>query len=63
MRFIFALCIGVAAGYFIGWNDAKINKKHIVERLVDRAGGVTRDQLKNNADSVMNVTSDPATKH
>ncbi len=62
MRFIFALAIGLGAGYFIGWNDAKINKKHIVERFVDRAGGVARDKLKNDADSLASATSDPATK-
>ena len=63
MRFIFALAIGLGAGYFAGWNDAKVNKKHIVQRLVERAGGTTRDKLKNDADSLANATADPATKH
>jgi hypothetical protein len=63
MRFIFALVIGVGAGYFIGWNDAKTHDKHIVERLVQRAGGATRDRLKTDVDSTMNATQDGATKH
>lgn len=62
MRFIVALILGLSAGYFIGWNDARKNTKHIVERLVDRAGGNTRSMINNNADSLLKETSDPNNK-
>lgn len=62
MRFIFALLLGGAAGYFAGWQDGKTHDKNIVERLVARAGGSTRDKLNTNADSMLNATSDPANK-
>ena len=53
MRFILALVIGISAGYFIGWKDAKKNDKTIIERLVDRAGGATRGKISNDMDAKM----------
>ena len=53
MRFIFALVVGISAGYFIGWKDAKKYDKTIVERLVDRAGGATRGKISNDMDAKM----------
>ena len=53
MRFILALVIGISAGYFIGWKDAKKYDKTIVERLVDRAGGATRGKISNDMDAKM----------
>ena len=53
MKFILALVIGISAGYFIGWKDAKKHDKTIVERLVDRAGGATRGKISNDMDAKM----------
>jgi len=62
MRFIFALVIGISAGYFIGWKDAKKYNKTIVERLVDRAGGSTRGKISNDMDAMMKQADSGATK-
>lgn len=62
MRFIFALVIGISAGYFIGWKDAKKYDKTIVERLVDRAGGSTRGKISNDMDAMMKQADSGATK-
>ena len=53
MRFVLALVFGCGAGYFIGWQDAQTNKQNVVERLVKRAGGATRDKVRSNPDSLM----------
>lgn len=62
MRFIFALVIGISAGYFIGWKDAKKYDKTIVERLVDRTGGSTRGKISNDMDAMMKQADSGATK-
>lgn len=62
MRFIFALVIGISAGYFIGWKDAKKYDKTIVERLVDRAGGSTRGKISNDMDAMMKQADSGTTK-
>ena len=45
-KFLFALVIGLAAGYFAGFKDAQRNKDNIVARVVARVGGDTRDRVK-----------------
>ena len=47
---IFALIIGIAIGYGYGWKDAKIHKKSVVERTLDRVGGKNRGAYNNDLD-------------
>ena len=47
---IFALAIGIAIGYGYGFKDAKIHKKSIVERTIDRVGGKNRGAYNNDID-------------
>jgi hypothetical protein len=58
-RFLFALCIGLGAGYYLGWTDHTKNQKHILERLQERAGGSVRNEVGSNADSVMKSVDEP----
>ena len=62
MRFLIALVIGVSAGYFIGWKDAKTHDKTIVERMVDRAGGATRGKISGDMDAKMKELDSSGTK-
>ena len=45
-KFLFALVLGLAAGYFLGFKDARRNQDHVVARMVARVGGDTRDRVK-----------------
>lgn len=50
-RILLLLIIGIAIGYFIGFSDARTHDRHIVQRLVDRAGGAARSGLNNDVDA------------
>ena len=47
---ILALVLGIAIGYGYGFRDAKIHKKSIVERTIDRVGGKNRGAYNNDLD-------------
>jgi hypothetical protein len=47
---VFALILGIAIGYGYGFRDAKIHKKSIVERTIDRVGGKNRGAYNNDLD-------------
>ena len=47
---VFALVLGIAIGYGYGFRDAKIHKKSIVERTIDRVGGKNRGAYNNDLD-------------
>ncbi len=53
LKILFILAIGVAAGYHIGWKDAKRNKVSVVERTLDRVGGKARGQYNADVDAQM----------
>ena len=63
MKFIIALVVGVAIGYFAGFNDAKANDQNILERTVNSVGGKAKGRNAADAGARDSVTSDPATKH
>ena len=45
-KFLFALAIGIAAGYFMGFKDARRHQDNVVARMVARVGGDTRERVK-----------------
>jgi hypothetical protein len=45
--------IGMAAGYFIGFNDAAAHERNVVHRLVDRVRGDMDGKVGNDVDAVM----------
>jgi hypothetical protein len=47
------LAIGLAVGYWLGFNDAQNNTDDIITRLVTRTGGSTRDAVQSNADRML----------
>jgi hypothetical protein len=49
-KMLFVLVIGVAAGYFVGFDDAKSHKNNVVTRLVHRVGGSNRSRFDNDLD-------------
>ena len=61
MRFLIALVVGVAIGYFAGFGDAKAHDENIVTRTVNNVGGSNRKNMKNNGDQLADsVTADSA---
>ena len=49
-KYIVILCIGVAIGYTYGFRDAKTNTENVVERIVARVGGSSRENVKTDVD-------------
>ena len=52
-KVLFLIVIGVAIGYFVGFNDAQKHDANVVQRLVARAGGAARGKLDNDIDAKM----------
>ena len=53
MKYVFILAIGVAIGYGYGFSDAKVHRKSVVTRIVERVGGSNRDEFTNDIDDRM----------
>jgi hypothetical protein len=53
MKVLLILAIGATAGYFAGFKDAQANEQTVVERLVNRAGGSHRENVKTDVDRQM----------
>jgi hypothetical protein len=53
MKFLLALAIGVAGGYYLGFADGSEGKPSIVTRLVERVGGTSRGRVANDVDATM----------
>ena len=47
---LFLLLVGLAAGYWFGFSDAQGNKQNIAVRLINQAGGKTRESVRSNTD-------------
>jgi hypothetical protein len=52
-KYLLVLVLGLAAGYEFGFNDAKAHSKTIVSRMIDRVGGASRNNVKNDIDKQM----------
>ena len=57
-KFLLILALGIAMGYFYGFNDAQFNEKHIAERFVDRIGGDNKESVRSDADAVGRSVND-----
>jgi hypothetical protein len=55
LKFIFVLVVGIAIGYFYGFDDAKKNDANVVERVVDRVGGSNRGKYRTDVDKQMDA--------
>jgi len=57
MRTLFLLAVGLAAGYVYGFRDAQTHdeplQRRVAERLVNRAGGASRDRVRSDVDAQM----------
>ena len=47
---LFLLVVGLALGYWLGFNDAQVNEQNVAVRLINQAGGKTRETLRSNTD-------------
>jgi len=54
-KFIIVLVVGIAIGYFYGFDDAKKNDVTVVERVVDRVGGSNRGKYRTDIDKQMDA--------
>ncbi|HUF30450.1 MAG TPA: hypothetical protein VMM77_07260 [Gemmatimonadaceae bacterium] len=52
-KLLLLLLVGIALGYWIGWQDARVNNETIVSRLVTRVGGDHRANLVTDVDKQM----------
>jgi len=52
-KFIVILVVGIAIGYFYGFDDAKKHDVTVVERVVDRVGGSNRGKYGTDVDKQM----------
>jgi hypothetical protein len=53
LKVLLFIGIGIAIGYQVGYGDAHAKRPHLVSRMVERAGGSSRESVKNDADRVM----------
>ncbi|HTK54940.1 MAG TPA: hypothetical protein VL308_23765 [Gemmatimonadaceae bacterium] len=52
-KFAFALVVGIAIGYFYGFDDARKHAENVVTRVVAEVGGSNRDRYSNDIDKRM----------
>jgi hypothetical protein len=67
MKFILALAVGLAGGYYYGFADGSAGKPSIVTRVVEQIGGNSRGRVRNDVDAAMDrleggTPADPAKK-
>jgi hypothetical protein len=53
LKFAIVLVIGIAIGYFYGFDDAKKNDENVVTRVVERVGGSNRGKYSTDVDKKM----------
>lgn len=46
LKSLFAIAVGIAIGYQLGWSDHDHNQQHILRRLSGRATDAARDLVK-----------------
>lgn len=58
MKIVFVLIVGLACGYYFGYQDGIVGKPSIVTRLVGRTGGKARSSVGNDIDATMRQVED-----
>ena len=58
-KVLFLLLVGVVLGYWLGFNDAQLNNENIAVRLINRAGGKTRETVRSNTDRELDSLEKP----
>ena len=53
IKTLFLIFVGVAVGYFIGFNDAQVHTDNMVVRAVNAVGGSNRQHMKTDVDKQM----------
>lgn len=53
MKFVLALVVGLAGGYYIGYSDGASGKPSIATRIVGSVGGGSRSKVGNDIDAAM----------
>jgi hypothetical protein len=53
LKYVFVLVVGIAIGYFYGFDDAKKNDENVVTRVVERVGGSNRGKYATDVDAKM----------
>jgi hypothetical protein len=59
LRLLIVLVVGLVIGYSFGFKDAKTHNKNIAVRMLDRAGGSTRDKVGSDVDKKMEQLERP----
>lgn len=58
MKFIVVLVVGLACGYYLGYQDGITKKPSIVDRVVGQVGGKARSAVTNDVDAAMRRAED-----
>ncbi len=58
MRIVLVLIIGLAFGYYLGYQDGAAGKPSIGARVVERIGGNARRSVTNDIDAAMRQVED-----
>ena len=53
LKYVFVLVVGIAIGYFYGFDDAKKHDENVVARTVERVGGSNRGKYGTDVDAKM----------
>lgn len=51
MKYVLALVVGLAAGYYLGFSDGSSGKPSIVSRVVGKVGGGARTKVSGDIDA------------
>lgn len=59
MRVLIVLIIGLVIGYAYGFSDARKHDRNVAVRLIERAGGSTRDRVGTDVDRKLEELEKP----
>jgi hypothetical protein len=58
MKFVLILIIGLAGGYYLGYQDATAGNPSVMARIVGKVGGRSRGSVGNDVDAQMKSAED-----
>lgn len=59
MKIVVVLLLGLVIGYSYGFKDGKVHDRNIAVRMLDRAGGSTRDKVRSDVDKKLEDLEKP----